>query len=98
MQLILDDNQTTSAEFTASQQFGFLLGNHQGGTWVAEILTPDGDWVVLNDADYNRNGAWVSPAFPGGGDSVHWWQHGRAYLGRRGSGQPYKAEAIIMLG
>ena len=65
MQLILDDNQTTSAEFTASQQFGFLLGNHQGGTWVAEILTPDGDWVVLNDADYNRNGAWVSPAFPG---------------------------------
>ena len=65
MQLILDDNQTTSAEFSASQQFGFLLGNHQGGTWVAEMLTPDGDWVVLNDQDYNRNGAWLAPGFPG---------------------------------
>ena len=65
MQLILDDNQTTSAEFSASQQFGFILSNHQGGTWVAEILTPDGDWVVLNDQDYNRNGAWIAPAFPG---------------------------------
>ena len=65
MELILDDNQTTSAEFTASQQYGFLLGSYQGGTWVAEMLTPDGDWVVLNDVDYSRNGAWVAPAFPG---------------------------------
>ena len=65
MQLILDDNQTTSAEFSASQQFGFILSNHQGGTWVAEILTPDGDWVVLNDTDYSRAGAWVAPGFPG---------------------------------
>ena len=65
MQLILDDNQTTSAEFTASQQFGFMIGNHQGGIWIAEMLTPDGEWVVLNDVDYNRAGAWVAPAFPG---------------------------------
>ena len=65
MELILDDNQATSAEFTASQQFGFMIGGHAGGTWVAEMLTPDGEWVVLNDADYNRAGAWVAPAFPG---------------------------------
>ena len=65
MQLILDDNQTTSAEFTASQQFGFVIGDHQGGTWVAEMQTPDGEWVVLNDTDYNRAGAWVAPGFPG---------------------------------
>ena len=65
MQLILDDNQTTSAEFTASQQFGFVIGDHQGGTWVAEMQTPDGEWVVLNDSDYNRAGAWVAPGFPG---------------------------------
>ena len=65
MQLILDDNQTTSAVFTASQQFGFMIGGHAGGTWVAQMQTPDGDWVVLNDADYNRSGAWVAPGFPG---------------------------------
>ena len=65
MQLILDDTETTSSEFSAPQQFGFMIGGYQGGTWVAEIQTPDGDWVVLNDTDYNRNGAWVAPAFPG---------------------------------
>ena len=65
MQLLLDGNQTTSVEFTASQQFGFVLGGYAGGTWVAELRTQDGDWVVLNDSDYNRNGAWVAPGFPG---------------------------------
>ena len=36
MILILDDNQTTSAEFTASQQFGFVISaTTQGGTWIA---------------------------------------------------------------
>ena len=65
MELILNDNQTTSAEFSAASQFGFLLSGHQGGTWVAEMLSPDGDWVVLNDTDYNRNGAWIAPGFPG---------------------------------
>ena len=65
MQLILDENQTTSAEFTASQQFGFMIGGYQGGTWVAEMQTPDAEWVVLNDTDYNRAGAWVAPGFPG---------------------------------
>ena len=42
-----------------------MIGNHQGGTWTAEMETPDGEWVVLNDVDYNRSGAWVAPAFPG---------------------------------
>ena len=65
MQLLLDDNQTTSAEFSAASQFGFVIGGYAGGTWVAEMQTPDGDWVVLNDSDYNRNGAWVAPGFPG---------------------------------
>ena len=65
MELILDDNQTTSAEFTASQQFGFVIGGYAGGTWVAEMQTPDSEWVVLNDADYSRAGAWVAPGFPG---------------------------------
>ena len=65
MILILDDSQTTSAEFSAASQFGFVIGNHQGGVWSAEMLTPDGEWVVLNDTDYNRAGAWVAPGFPG---------------------------------
>ena len=63
--LILDDNQTTSAEFSAASQFGFVIGGHAGGTWTAELETPDGDWVVLNDSDYDRSGAWVAPGFPG---------------------------------
>ena len=65
MQLLLDDNQATSAEFSVASQFGFVIGGYAGGTWVAEMRTPDGDWVVLNDSDYNRNGAWVAPGFPG---------------------------------
>ena len=65
MQLILDSTDATSAEFSASQQFGFVIGGYQGGVWVAEMQTPDGDWVVLNDVDYDHNGAWVAPVFPG---------------------------------
>ena len=65
MELILDSNQLTSAEFSAPSQFGFVIGGYQGGTWVAEMQTPDGDWVILNDSDYNRAGAWVAPGFPG---------------------------------
>ena len=65
MELILDDNQATSSEFTASQQFGFMIGGYAGGVWTAEMQTPDAEWVVLNDTDYNRAGAWVAPAFPG---------------------------------
>lgn len=65
MLLLLDDNQTTSAEFSAPQQFGFVIGGYAGGTWAAELQTPDGNWVVLNDQDYDRDGGWVAPAFPG---------------------------------
>ena len=65
MELLLDATETTSAEFSAPSQFGFVIGDYQGGTWTAELQTPDGDWVVLNDVDYNRNGAWVAPGFPG---------------------------------
>ena len=63
--LLLDDNMATSHEFSAPQQFYFLLGGYAGGVWVAEMQTPDGEWVVLNDTDYNRSGAWVAPPFPG---------------------------------
>ena len=83
MELILDSNQLTSAEFSAPSQFGFVIGGYQGGTWVAEMQTPDGDWVILNDSDYNRAGAWVAPGFPGGGVAVHWWDGWREDMGRR---------------
>ena len=65
MALILDSDQTTSAEFSAPSQFGFIIGGYQGGTWVAQMQTPNGEWVVLNDTDYSRAGAWVAPGFPG---------------------------------
>ena len=65
MELILDSDQLTSAEFTAPRQFGFMLGDYQGGTWAAEMQTPAGEWVVVNGEDYDRAGAWVAPGFPG---------------------------------
>ena len=65
MELILDSTESTSREFSAASQFGFVIGGYQGGTWVAEMQTPDGEWVVLNDQDYDRAGAWVAPGFPG---------------------------------
>lgn len=65
MILILDSDETTSSVFTAHSQWGFVIGAHAGGTWQSEIQTPDGDWVVLNDTDYTRSGAWVAPGFPG---------------------------------
>ena len=92
MELILDDSQTTSHEFSAASQFGFLLGGYQGGTWVAEMQTPDGEWVVLNDADYNRAGAWVAPGFPGRRSGSPAGRLARRY-GARVSSSTYKALA-----
>ena len=42
-----------------------MIGGYAGGVWAAQMLSPDGEWVTLNDVDYNRAGAWVAPGFPG---------------------------------
>ena len=33
MQLILDSTESTSREFSAGSQFGFLISGHAGGIW-----------------------------------------------------------------
>ena len=56
MKQILENDETTGSEFLASGvNSAVLLDAHNGGTWILQIESPDGNWIDT-DITFDSNG------------------------------------------
>ena len=85
---VLEAADSTSASFGATgSPIGIQIDTHQGGTWILQSLTPAGNWINVNETDFDSNGEWVSDTLPGstyrfsGGDAgAQIWVYGAIEL------------------